>query len=380
MNEKQYDVVTYIGRFEPAHNAHIQNIIYGLKIANKIIVLVGSANQPRTIENPWSWHERGEMIYASLPKEVHNRVLILPIHDIMYNDPAWVEHVQETVEPHIDTNAKNSIIGYSKDETSYYLKMFPQWKQIEVEGIDDLNATDIRIALFENENFDEKIGINLPKGIHNYLKSFMLSPEYDNLIKEYQFQVFHDRMWNMDLMLDYFLETELNNSNDWEHDEGVVEAVIETLRNKYRVAPYDPYFVTVDMLVLQAGHILLVRRRSEPGKGLFAIPGGYLKREEWTIDSALRELKEETGIKVPPAILRSNIKADDWFEHPKRSLRRRNITHAFIVELPPGELPKVRGQDDADKAKWIPLNVFEKMENILFEDHYHIVKSLLGKL
>ena len=382
MNKKyEYDSVMYIGRFQPAHNAHIETTIRALGMARQVIILVGSANQPRTIENPWKWYERGEMIHASLPKELRERVIILPIRDVMYNDSKWVRQVQEVVQPHINDEATNGIIGYSKDETSYYLKMFPQWKNIEVDNIDDLHATDIRIALFENEDFDKNIGINLPKGIHDYLKSFMLTLEYEQLVREYEFQKVHDRMWDMDAMLDYFLEQEIGKYGGSETDAGlIVRDVVETLRKKYRVAPYKPYFNTVDVVVVQSGHVLLVRRRSEPGKGLYAMPGGYLMHKEWTMDGALRELKEETGIKVPVPVLKGNIKDSHVFEHPNRSLRGRIITHTYGIELPAGELPKVKGGDDADKAKWVPLNVFEKMEDQMFEDHYHIIKQMLARL
>lgn len=53
-------------------------------------------------------------------------------------------------------------------------------------------------------------------------------------------------------------------------------------------------FVTVDSIVLKSGHVLLVRRKSAPGKNLFAFPGGYLQQNESLVDCAIRELREET--------------------------------------------------------------------------------------
>jgi len=379
MNQKyEYNNIMYIGRFQPAHNAHIETVMRALNMANQVIILIGSANQPRTPKNPWLWHERAEMIYSSLPYELQDRVTILPLRDVMYNDPAWVKQVQEVVQPHINDEDKNGIIGYSKDETSYYLKMFPQWKTINVNNIADLHATDIREALFKNEDFDGKIGTNLPKGIHDYLKSFMLTREYEQLVREYNFQIGHDRMYDMSAMLDYFLENEISRYTG--SSETAVRNAIECLRRNYVVAPYKPYFNTVDVVVIQAGHVLLVRRKAEPGRGLYAMPGGYLNHKEWSIDGALRELREETKIKVPVPVLKGSIKSSHVFEHPERSLRGRIITHTYIIELAAGELPKVKGSDDADKAKWIPLNVFEKMEDQMFEDHYHIIKQMLARL
>ncbi len=348
-------------------------------MANKrVIVLIGSANQPRTTKNPWKWHERADMIYAGLSEKAKEKVTILPLRDMIENE--WIKNVQEIIASVVDENDVVNIIGHTKDKTSYYIDAFPQWDTIEVENIDDLHATDIRTALFENNNFNEEIGRMLPAAIHDYIQSFMLTPEYESLIKEYQFNQFHERSWDMGKMLDYFEKKELDESNKWENDEGVVMAVLDRLREAYYVAPYKPSFNTVDMLVVQSGHILLVRRRAQPGRGLYAIPGGYLEHDEWSIDSALRELKEETKIKVAPEILRSNIKADDIFEDPNRSIRGRVITRAFIIELPAGELPKVKGSNETDNVKWVPLSVFEKMEDQMFEDHYLIVKTMINRL
>jgi bifunctional NMN adenylyltransferase/nudix hydrolase len=381
MTNEQPDIIGYIGRFQPAHKAHIETIERACMIARKrVVILVGSANQPRTIKNPWTWNERADMIYASLTPAAKEKVTILPLRDILYNDPAWEQSVQEIFASVADEDDTIKLIGYTKDETSYYMKAFPQWGDpIEMENIEDLHATDIRTAMFEDKDFDAEIGRYLPKGIHDYIKSFMLTTEYDKLVSEYEFKLYHDRMWNMDKRLDYFLERELPSFSAGERR--AIEAATILLRNNYRVAPYEPTFNTTDMIVVKSGHILLVRRRAAPGLGLYAMPGGYLNPKEWSKDGALRELKEETKIKDVPAIIRSNIKADDVFEHPERSTRGRIITRAFISELPSGgPLPKITAADDAERAKWVPLSVFEKMEDQMFEDHYHIIKIMLARL
>ena len=375
---KTYDTIIYIGRFQPAHNAHITTIMRALELGQKLIILIGSANQPRTIKNPWSWHERGEMILASIPAECLMNIEILPIHDVMYNDSAWVEQIQTIVQPHIDNSGKNAIIGHAKDESSYYLKMFPQWESIEIDIIDDLHATDIRNALFKQDHFEDNIGRHLPVGIHDYLLSFMLTPDYEKLVHEFEFQEYHDRMWDMDKMLDYFMKQE---GHRFKGDgEMAVRSAVDLLRTKYRVAPYTVTFNTVDVCIIQSGHILLVRRRAEPGKNLYALPGGYLNHNEWSVNGALRELKEETGIKVPIPVLKGSIKANKIYEHPERSIRGRIITHVYGIQLEDGPLPKVRGGDDASKATWVPLNVFEKMENQMFEDHFSIITNMINIL
>jgi len=375
---KKYDLIVYIGRFQPAHLAHIQIIERARQMATNVLVLVGSANQPRTIKNPWTWRERAGMISTGLADNEKDKrgVIFEPLRDIVYNNAAWLEQVQEKVTSLNCSNSEDkiAIIGHSKDETSFYLKSFPQWETIDVDIIDDLHATDIRTAMFEDDEFNENIGKKLPIGIHDYIKSFMLTTEYEKLVDEYQFQLYHDRMWDMDKMLDYFLEQEMGR---WEGESAdAVKVAIDSLRRNYRVAPYEPYFNTVDVVVVQSGHVLLVRRKAAPGRGLYAMPGGYLNHKEWSIDGALRELREETKIKVPLPVLQGSIVAQKVFEAPERSLRGRIITHTYLISLKDGELPKIKNGDDAEKAKWVPLSVFKKMEDHMFEDHFAIINDM----
>jgi bifunctional NMN adenylyltransferase/nudix hydrolase len=349
-----YDYIVYIGRFQPPHLAHIEIMKQALKQGEHLIVLAGSAIQPRTIKNPWTWQERSHMIVTSLPQSIRGRVTVKPLRDILYNDQQWAQQVQALVSEEVSTaealynapagSARVGIIGYSKDESSYYLSMFPQWDLIDVGNIEDIHATDIRTALFtmEDDDFDLHVGRNLPPAIHDYLKAFTLRPEFEQLVREHTF--------------------------------------IETYKKAWEVAPYAPTFVTVDAVVIQSGHVLLVRRRAEPGRGLFAMPGGFVDPVERIRDAVIRELREETKIKVPGPVLAGSVKAQDVYDHPSRSLRGRTITHAFLIELPAGPLPKVKGSDDADKAKWVPLSVFKTMEDQMFEDHFHIINDMIGKL
>jgi bifunctional NMN adenylyltransferase/nudix hydrolase len=138
-------------------------------------------------------------------------------------------------------------------------------------------------------------------------------------------------------------------------------------------APFPPMFVTTDAVVIKSGHVLVVRRRGQPGKGLLALPGGFLREDEKVVDGCIRELKEETRIGIPKDELMKRIKGQKVFDHPSRSLRGRTITHAFEIDLGAGALPKVKGDDDAEKAFWMPLRDVMRCEEEFFEDHFHII-------
>lgn len=376
MTKKDY--IVYIGRFQPPHLAHIKIIKEALKLAEQIIIVVGSADQPRTFKNPWTWQEREQMIRASLSDDVQERVIVIPAHDKI-SDEQWAEEVQVAVDSVAIPESTIAVIGHSKDETSYYLQMFPQWGEpIDVGNIEDIHASDVREALWnadDEDDFELKVGRNLPRGIHDYLRAFMLSEEYEQLRREYFFNKRYKRAWDWDATLDAFLEERLPHYSP--EDQVVIVDAIDTLRNNFKVAPYDVQFNTVDAIVVQSGHILLVRRKSEPGKGLYAMPGGFCDSHERLEDAVIRELREETKLKLPEPVLRGNITKRTVIDDPIRSLRGRTFTYVFVIQLPPGPLPRVKGGDDADKAKWVPLSVFRKMEPQMFEDHYRVINSLV---
>jgi ADP-ribose pyrophosphatase YjhB (NUDIX family) len=67
--------------------------------------------------------------------------------------------------------------------------------------------------------------------------------------------------------------------------------------NCRRIIYYDPK-VAVTSVVQRDGKVLLVRRASDPGYGLWSMPGGYVDRGEVVEEAAAREVQEETGLEV----------------------------------------------------------------------------------
>jgi len=337
------DYVVYIGRFQPFHEGHKVAVDQALKASRKkVIILVGSSEQPRNIKNPFTFEERKAMIQMGV---MYSDVVIEPLHDYTYNDQRWVEQVQKIVERCIardgwaDKDPTIGIIGYNKDETSYYLDMFPQWVKMEHEVNEVIDATDIRALLYTDKSLKFICGV-VDELVLDFLRTFQQSEAFERLRDEYLF--------------------------------------IQDYKIGWSGTPYPPTFLTVDAVVIQSGHVLLVERRAQPGKGQLALPGGFVNQYETCENAMLRELREETRLKVPEPVLRGNIKASRLFDDPWRSLRGRTVTQAFLIELKPGELPPVKGGDDAAKAQWVALSDVRQSE--MFEDHYHILQWFLGHI
>lgn len=341
---KPYDALVLIGRFQPFHNAHCEIVKRATALTSRLIIVAGSAAQPRTYKNPFTSREREQMIRAAT-SGLNLEITVGANIDTIYNDQAWAVRVQKIVGDSIHSTKgpgqyKIGIIGHKKDDSSFYLDMFPQWEFVNVEEIEPLSAVNIRDLYFKrnaNMNFIRHV---VPETTFDFLTSFKETPEYDQIIREREF--------------------------------------VETYKKQYASLPYPPIFSTADAVVIQSGHVLMIRRRAEPGKGLWALPGGYVNAntDKSVEDAAIRELREETGIKVPAPVLRGNIVRSKVFDAIDRSPRGRIITHCFVIQLPDGELPRVKGNDDADKAKWIPIAEIKSEE--CFEDHFEILTWAIG--
>ena len=133
----EFDYLVFIGRFEPFHNGHAAVARLALSRARKLIFLVGSADAPRSLRNPWPVAERAVMIQAALDGHAH-RLLIRPLRDHLYNEAQWIANVQRQVADALRNDgaaadAKVGLIGMDKDASSYYLREFPQWPLVDVQ-------------------------------------------------------------------------------------------------------------------------------------------------------------------------------------------------------------------------------------------------------
>jgi 8-oxo-dGTP diphosphatase len=125
--------------------------------------------------------------------------------------------------------------------------------------------------------------------------------------------------------------------------------------------------ITVDAVIIADINnqlkVLLIKRKNEPFKELWALPGGFLEEDEELEAGAKRELKEETGLEV------ASMEQIKTFGTLGRDPRGRTLSIAFLARI--REEQEVNGADDAAEAKWFNLNELPK----LAFDHLEILNS-----
>lgn len=369
------DVTVYIGRFSPFHLGHAHVLLNALRTSKLVIVLIGSSFQARSLKNPFTFRERQSMLAVWYSDQTDvGELRVHGLHDHPYNDGAWIKSVQDIVKSTIDTFWKQSLdpvmltdirlTGSDRDETTWYLSAFPQWKQAlipehRLDGTGQVNATTVRSMLFSADSTARAhMERMLPAATYSFMTTFMGSPEHQQLAREFKQN--------------------------------------EAYRKAWSVAPNAPTFNTCDAVVIQSGHVLVVERGAEPGKGLWALPGGFLEQNERIQDGAIRELMEETGIRLAEGknsrdltikMLRGSIRAKEIFDKPDRSSRGRTITVAYLFRLDDTKpLPSVKGQNaplhetngvpevETAKAFWVPISDALNQTYRWFEDHNSIVQ------
>lgn len=342
---KNFDVAVLIGRFQPFHHGHAQLLQRALDSAPQVVIVLGSSFHARSTKNPFTWQERASMICACLSETDKERVRFVAVRDY-YDDVRWAHAVQKKVQALIPEAKHVALIGHFKDASSYYLNRFPRWQLIEADqtiALDGpLDATLIRRILFESEDINVSLDVVdqfLPKAIRQYIKAWVIYPHFADLVKEHQ---------------------QLNK-----------------YKAAWKAAPYAPIFSTVDAIVKAAEHILLVQRGGFPGKGLWALPGGFLEQDERLLQGAIRELTEETNLAVLDSTLENALVDVKVFDHPGRSQRGRTITHAHFFDLQIDHLPDITAADDAAAAAWVPISALAAMEEVFFDDHFHILDHFL---
>lgn len=387
----KYDRVGFICRAQPPHIGHVESAVTAAEYGETVIILVGSARTSRRLSNPFSYSERVGMLQEAIRERVGesemSRFIFRPLRDDVYNNERWLGRVQDIMtNPNVPVGDGNkvapsiAIISSDKDgDDLLRAEWFPFWDTISIPHKIDLHAKDIRGHLYETEgdvdSLVSKYGEYIPPSVITRLRELMTAADdtpntFQNRIHEYK------------VIQKY-----------------KAPSVVARVACEAADLPWYPRIEhTGDAVVICNGHVLLVKRKYHPGKGMYALPGGYMQSSDATsLDTAVRELYEETKIDVPPAIIESALFDTRSFNHVSRDERGRVCTDAFAFRLrhraksakgdavrSEGGMPKVSASDDAEWAGWIPLSMFREgsndIEPMMFADHYAIVNYFIGRL
>lgn len=132
--------------------------------------------------------------------------------------------------------------------------------------------------------------------------------------------------------------------------------------------------VTVDAVVFAVAEgkvkLLLIKRKDEPFKGKWAIPGGFIGIDEGLDDAVARELFEETGL--------TGIALEQMhtFGKPGRDPRGRQITIVYMGVITEG-FDRIKAGDDAQHAQWFNI---ENLPADMAFDHDVVAKFAVNRL
>lgn len=337
----KFKLAVYIGRFQPFHLGHKAVVEQALELADNLLIIVGSSNQPRTDKNMFTFDERAKMIAHSCDE--FDNIKIAASEDRPYNTDRWVTETQNLVCDELLrldlVVADVVLVGHTKDDSSFYLDLFPEYSYTEIGLHNDIHGTEIRNAMMKSI---VPLGV-LPSASYDACCSFVCSDDMANLHAE---RLYIEKEQKK---LDSFIYRDSLNCN------------------------------TADAVIICRDHILMVERANFPFKGCLALPGGHKEANETFYEGALRELIEEVEIDVERDVLIESTMGMQLFDDPNRDPVCCKPTVAYIIELEDFDvLPSVKTNDitEVAVAKWIPLDELDG--SVIAFDHLAIIQTMTG--
>lgn len=328
-----------LSEYQLPDRAQVAQIRSALARAPRAIVFIDWSRQAPSPAHPFDWETRARRLRESLPQDDRERVAFTPLRQ--HYDPVRTLRAVAT--------GVRQALAHPQERVWWQLPeplrdgmAEPLPGPVDWEGGDATAAArlDALYAAADPAAALAALQPQLAPATGAQLHAWIASPAFERLRAEWRLMAGEQQAWS--------------------------------------VAPYPVVLVTVDAVVLAGGHVLLVRRGRPPGQGLQALPGGFLDPRETVLQSALRELAEETGLPLAPHAVARQLRGVKVFDHPQRSQRGRIVTHAHHFDLGPSAPPPVQGGDDAAAAHWVPVAELAALEARFHDDHFHILDAFLG--
>ena len=109
--------------------------------------------------------------------------------------------------------------------------------------------------------------------------------------------------------------------------------------------PKTPALTTDCVICDPGGRVLLIRRKNEPFRGSYALPGGFVDIGETVEAACRREVLEEAGIEI------GDLGLVGVYSDPRRDPRGHTVSIAYLALLPSAVPP--RAGSDAEAAEWV---------------------------
>lgn len=334
-------------RANPYHLGHSKLIKAALDAGQEgavTVVFIGSANKSGSLDNPFDYGERLEMILHDFRSEVEGgNMFVLPLVDYDYDDQSWEEDLHKQL--HHVAAFKFGVGSYftprfftcgKGDDAQLRVKWARGAEVVVVESIftdeKELSATSIRERMIEGKPWVE------------------FAPNVLQVVDEDRLKSVTDSMKSQ-------------------------KEKAKSYKEKFSNCPFEVQFSATDAVLRDTtGRLLFIVRGSDFGTGKLAMAGGFLEPELTYEQNMKKEVKEELNIDLditPHSIVTS------WMcDNPKRDIRGRMTTMAFLVQLQcTFEELTIRAGDDA--AAYQLIEGGKLMNYVFWADHAGIVRKLL---
>lgn len=348
---KQYRAALVIMRAQMFHNGHAKLLEEAIRLADVVVVFLGSANKPRSLKNPFTVSERSWMIHDWYQNECSlecDNLIVEPLNDYDYEDMVWEQSLWDAI----------SNLKYTMSVDSEDIVLLTSGKDSDLEerksyvGVEPIDVISVPTETFE--------------GGHSELSATKLRKMWLNCHFEDLFKYVPKATENF-LLTDYAVS--VLGYKMREESYHVLDA-----RRPYLELEYEPLFQTGDCMVLNThGKVLLVQRKKGTyGEGQWALAGGYVHANETIQEGAVRELLEETGVDVSKLTpLHSQT-----FDKPDRDPRGRMITTCYLYQLEEDVI--VTPSDDVSDYKWVSRRELNGEE--IFLDHLGIINTMFREI